>query len=237
MGILDRVRRCLPSGTGGPVVHRRGPGTRGEATDGLVVGLHGYGATERQLDTLLPIPDSIATYVPRAPFGVEPGFGWWLPAPTDGGIELVPSDALDRAVALAVDHIHRAQAIEAAPPDRTILVGYSQGAALALTVAARHPGLIAGVVTGAGALIAGRDRVVSAEDRGIDVLVMNGSLDPVIRHEDHRATVEAFADAGHRVVERYDHVPHVIDENQAEIAARTIADWLADVSDSTTTNG
>lgn len=89
---------------------------------------------------------------------------------------------------------------------------------LALTVAARHPELIACVVTGAGVLLP--DETARPTARPLDVLVMNGSLDPVVIEDDHTYTIETFSTAGHRVVSRFDPVPHVIDEEQASAAAQ-----------------
>jgi len=101
-----------------------------------------------------------------------------------------------------------------------VLVGCSQGATLALSVAARSPELLRCVVTGAGHLLP-QERVVQTTNP-LDVLIMNGSLDPVVSAEAHVATELAFRDAGHAVTTRVDHVPHVIDAAQARFAD----DWL-----------
>ncbi len=206
-------RRLLRRRPPGEVVHRI---VRGR--DGLIVGLHGYGSDERQLETLLPTTVPATTVVPRAPFPVEPGYGWWLPEQDGGALQLAPAEAVATAVLQVVSHIESAQRAEGFGPDQTVLVGYSQGAALALTVAARCPELVGAVVTGAGALVL--DDEVRPSSRPMVMLVMNGSLDPVVTESDHTRTVEAFRRAGHSVIGRRDPVPHVIDESQAEIADR-----------------
>jgi len=203
-----------------PVVHRV---VRGR--EALIVGLHGYGGDERQLETLLPMTVLATTVVPRAPFAVDPGYGWWLPERRGRVLELAPGEAVASAVALVSDLIETAQVAEGFEPEKTVLAGYSQGAALALTVAARRPELMACVLTGAGALVL--DDEVRSPSRPLDVFVMNGSLDPVVSEADHVRTVSAFRRAGHAVTERRDAVPHVIDEAQAAAADRFLEDLFA----------
>lgn len=202
-------------------VHRHGPG--GNA---LVVGLHGYGGDEWQLGSLLPLALPVVRCDLRAPLRVDPGYGWWLPeAPAAGRArELAPTDGVDAAVAEVIERIREAQAAEGIGPHRTALVGYSQGATLALTVAARRPELVAAVATGAGALLPGE--TVAVGNRPLDVLIMNGTLDPVIGAADHAETVRRFQRAGHRIRSRRDPVPHVIDAAQPPAVSQFLADVL-----------
>lgn len=198
-----------------PVVRRT---VTGNST--LVFGLHGYGSDETQLATLIPLSLPAITLVPRAPHRVEPGWGWWRPEPHDTLVDLAPAPAVAAAVDQIAAAIVEAQHVEAIGSARTVLVGYSQGATLALSVAARFPELLRCVVTGAGHLLP-HERVARSPNP-LDVLIMNGSLDPVVSAEAHVATELAFRDAGHAVTTRVDHVPHVIDAAQARFAD----DWL-----------
>lgn len=198
--------------------HRR---VRGRAA--LIVGLHGYGSDETQLDTLVPLDLPIVTVTPRAPHRVEPGWGWWTPEidPATGMAELAPRAPVDRAVDRVRDLIRSAQIDEGIGPERTAVVGYSQGAALALSVAARHPELMTAVATGAGFLVP--DEVVVRPEHPVDVLVLNGTLDPLISEADHRSTVERLTAAGHRVTDQRDPVPHVIDRSQVAVVERHLS--------------
>lgn len=186
----------------------------------MIVGFHGYGSDERQLETLVPLDLSTVFVYPRAGHRVEPGWGWWLPTTDDrtNVTELAPTPGVDAAVAQARRHVRDAQQAEGFGPDQTAVVGYSQGATLALTLVARHPELMAAAVTGAGFLLP-NDGVVPT-DRPVEVLVMNGSLDPVITADDHRDTVDRLAAAGHAVADRRDPIPHVIDRSQVADANR-----------------
>lgn len=187
----------------------------------LVVRLHGYGSDERQPDTLMPVNQPVYVVDPRAPHRVPPGYGWWLPEPGRAGVELVPADQIDAAIERVADIVGQAQVESGIPPSRTVLYGYSQGATLALAVAAARPALLGAVVTGAGSLPP--DRPAPVAGHPLDMLVMNGDRDPVVTPADHDETVARFAAVGHRVRSRRDPVPHVIDRAQAD-AARSFLD-------------
>ncbi|MEM8709281.1 MAG: hypothetical protein AAGE98_22675 [Actinomycetota bacterium] len=192
--------------------------------EALIVRLHGYGSDETQMATLMPMPLAAVVLDPRAPHRVPPGFGWWVP---DGG-ELAPIDGIDAAVDRVAAVIATAQAETGIPPNATALVGYSQGATLGLCVAAARPDLLGVVVTGAGFLPP--DRSVAATRRPLDVLVMNGAHDPLISDDWHDETVARLVEVGHRVSDRIDPVPHVVDRAQADVAVDFVADRLATIS-------
>ena len=182
----------------------------------LVVRLHGYGSDERQPSTLMPVSAPAYVLDPRGPHRVSPGFGWWLPETGSSGVELAPTAAMDAAVERVVEVIEQGRAESGIPPSRTTLYGYSQGATLALAVAAARPDLLGTVVAGAGFLPP--DRPVPVAAGPLDILVMNGDLDPVVTPALHDETVARLAAAGHRVRSRRDAVPHVIDAAQARAA-------------------
>lgn len=190
--------------------------------DGLVMLLHGFGADERQFDTPLPLDLPIVQVTPRAPERVDPGFGWWLPEHrSDGLVELAPVEGVASAVDRVVSSIRSRQEEYAIGAERTLLVGYSQGATLALIVAAAHPDAMVGTVAVAGHLPS--DEPVQPPPPGRSVLLLNGWLDPLISTEDHYRTATRFSHAGYEVVERRDRVPHVIDEAQVPDIERFIA--------------
>ncbi|MEM9200263.1 MAG: hypothetical protein AAGC53_01325 [Actinomycetota bacterium] len=195
-----------------PVVRRHDNGR-----SALVVRLHGYGADEAQMDSLMPVGLDVTIADPRAPHRVPPGFGWWLP----DGNELAPTDAIDQAIDRVVALITATQVETGIPPAATALLGYSQGATLGLCVAAARPDVVGVVATGAGALPP--DRHVVATDRPLDILVMNGTLDPIVTASWHDETIERLSAVGHRVAGRIDRVPHVVDQAQAEAAMDFLA--------------
>ena len=194
----------------------------------LIIRLHGYGADERQPSQLMPVSVPAIVLDPRAPHRVDPGFGWWLPERSASLVELAPRAAVDEAVGLVVEIIEHGRAESEIPPSRTALYGYSQGATLALAVAAARPDLLGAVVTGAGFLPS--DHPAPVAGHPIDLLVMNGDLDPSITPADHDETIARLAAAGHRVRSRRDAVPHVLDTAQAGAADRFLTATLAGVA-------
>lgn len=190
--------------------------------------LHGYGATETQFSTLLPIDLPVVTVVPRAPHEVEPGFGWWTPkpVPAENLIDLAPIAAVDAAVARVVEIIDAAQTYHRFSPSETVLVGYSQGSSLALSVAARYPERIAAVASIAGFLLPA-EHVRTSPDP-LQVLIMNGSFDSLTSPEVHQSSINRFAEAGHEAAGHIDAVPHVVDDVQVERTLNFITQSVKD---------
>lgn len=153
-------------------------------TDGpapLLLLLHGYGANERDLfdlaDYLDPRLHVVSARAPLAlPWG---GFAWYHLGGTPGN--LVP-DPASRAKALDLLE----QLVATLPPrlgtdpQRTILLGFSQGAILSLGLAMRRPDLMAGVIALSGYL----DPALLPEPRvalnRLPILQMHGTSDEVI---------------------------------------------------------
>ena len=190
---------------------RASPRRQVEGAAGLVIALHGYGSDERQLDTLLPLRLPVVTVSPRAPHRVDPGFGWWRPETTAGTTELAPPAGVDAAVDAIVELVERERASSGFEREQTVLLGYSQGAMLSLTVAARRPDLVGAVAAGAGFLLP--NEVVGGAER-LAVALSNGSLDSFVTRADHEGTLARFEAAGHTAIGWRDDVPHVIDRAQ-----------------------
>jgi phospholipase/carboxylesterase len=148
----------------------------------LLLLLHGYGANERDLfdlaDALDPRLHVVSARAPLAlPWG---GFAWYHLGGAPG--RLLP-DAESRAAAVATleRFVADLPGRLGADPRRVYLLGFSQGAILALGVAARAPQLVAGVVAVSGYL----DPELLPTDglpalRGLPILQMHGSYDEVI---------------------------------------------------------
>lgn len=161
---------------------RRGP----EAPKALVVFLHGYGADGSDLlslaDVLGPHLPGVAFAAPDAP---EPCAGnpygrQWFPIPwLDGSSEEAARQGLALAARDLNAFLDELLSAEGLSPDRLALVGFSQGAMMAMHVAPRRPVPVAGVVAISGRLLEHEslaDEVVARPP----VLLIHGDEDQVV---------------------------------------------------------
>ncbi|WP_298975116.1 alpha/beta fold hydrolase [uncultured Roseobacter sp.] len=199
--------------------------SRGEGADpALIVGLHGYGASEPQIATLLPVElDFPHVYVAvRAPLALEDGgYAWFRFAAEAGGIVIAPG-AVERAVDDLATLLPRIAEATGAASDDIHVVGYSQGGALALALALDRPEAVASVAAFAGALPG--DLATPQATAPLPVLAAHGRLDPLISEQDIALTRAMLAAAGRRVTPFDEGVPHVVG-NAGRLRLQI---WLAD---------
>ena len=142
--------------------------------------LHGYGADERDL---LPIPHELDPRLRvvslQGPVALGGPMRAWFELSQDatGRISFDPEEARAavRTVAAAVDEI-------AARSPRPLLLGFSQGAGIALGVALLQPELVAGVVSfsGVARALEDQDHAPAERLRGLCVFAAHGLYDPLI---------------------------------------------------------
>ncbi len=168
----------------------------------MVVFVHGYGADGADLlglsDPLMPhLPDTVFV-APDAPdrcagtpFGRQ-----WFPIPWLDGSS--PEAAKAGLLAAAVDlnaFLDARMADEGIAPEAVALVGFSQGAMMALQVAPRRAAPVAGVVAISGRLL--QPEVLASEALvRPPVLLIHGDQDPVVPFEDMAAAGNALLAAG-----------------------------------------
>ncbi|HMO72972.1 MAG TPA: alpha/beta fold hydrolase [Paracoccaceae bacterium] len=161
---------------------RKGP--RGARA--LVVFLHGYGADGADLlglaDVLGPHLPGVAFVAPDAP---EPCRGnpfgrQWFPIPwLDGSSEAAAAEGLSAAADDLDAFLDARLAGEGLAADRLALLGFSQGAMMAMHVAPRRPAAVAGVVAISGRLLA-HERLAAEAVSKPPVLLMHGDDDEVV---------------------------------------------------------
>lgn len=186
----------------------RKPARSGQARS-LVVFLHGYGADGSDLlglaDVLAPhLPDTAFVApdaperIPGAPFGYQ-----WFGIPRfNGSTEAQSRAGLQQSAADLNDFLDQRLAYEKLGPEALMLVGFSQGAMMALHTAPRRPIPLAGVVAISGMLIA-PERLEGDTLSRPPVLVMHGDQDEVVPFEEMASACDALASAG---FETYGHV-------------------------------
>lgn len=172
------------------------------STTALVVFLHGYGADGADL---LGLADVLAPHLPGVAF-VAPdaadrcaggGFGYqWFPIPRfDGSTEAMQEAGIDASAAELNAFLDERLAEEGLPPDRLVLIGFSQGAMMSLHVAPRRPVAVAGVVAISGRLL--RPGMLAAEAVvNPPVLLIHGDQDPVVPFAEMAKAGDALVAAG-----------------------------------------
>jgi phospholipase/carboxylesterase len=185
-------------------------GRRGAAAPrALVVFLHGYGADGADL---LGLADPLAPHLPGvqflAPDAPEPCQGnpfgrQWFPIPwLDGSAESAAEAGLLAAAEDLNGFLDARLAETGLPPSALALVGFSQGAMMALHVVPRRAAPVAGIVAISGRLIA--PELLAAEARvKPPVLLIHGDQDPVVPFQDMALAGNALVGAG---FETYGHV-------------------------------
>ncbi len=181
----------------------------------LIIGFHGLGANERQMETLVPltVPRGSIYLSLRAPHERgRDGYSWFDPA--------LPADAAPyvEAVTHVAEFVEWARGMVGVDAGRTTLVGYSQAAPLLAAVGQLRPDLASDLVLASGAL----PREVVGLGRGAParVFVGVGSQDVLVDHDVLGAVLGQWSSA-HHDVRTYD-IPHVVSVREAGDISRWI---------------
>lgn len=153
--------------------------------DSLVILLHGYGADGNDLIGLaeplaphLPNTRFVAPNAPEACLNNPAGYQWFPIPHMDGTPEVEAAVRAGRSTALLNAYLDEI-AGQGIGPDRTILLGFSQGTMMALQVAFRRAAPFAGIVGFSGRLL--RPESLAAEIVSKPpVLLVHGDEDPVV---------------------------------------------------------
>ncbi|ELZ81509.1 phospholipase/carboxylesterase [Haloferax larsenii JCM 13917] len=184
-----------------------------QAADAAVVLLHGRGSTARNILTLIDeflhhgvmylAPQAAGkTWYPRAAYApFEDNEPWF-------------SSALDR-----VSEALQVAADAGVPPERTLILGFSQGGCLASEFVARNPRRYGGLVVLSGSLPGpetGQDRDGSID--GTPVFLGCSSEDPYVDSERIHDSARVFERLGGDVDSRlYDELGHAINDDEVQM--------------------
>jgi phospholipase/carboxylesterase len=184
----------------------------GQATAAMIL-VHGRGATAEDILSLgreLRRPD-LAYLAPQAT-----GLTWYpysFMAPMERN-----EPSLSSGLAL-IGHLVDRLGEEGIPPERTVLLGFSQGACLTLEYAARNARRFGGVAGLSGGLIGppGTPRGYSGSLDGTPVFLGCSDRDPHIPLERVKETTEVLTRIGAQVTERiYPAMGHTVTEDELE---------------------
>jgi predicted esterase len=188
-----------------------------------MVMLHGRGATAESILSLAAALDAtgFAYLAPQAA-----GNSWW---PLSFLAPIASNEPGISSAMAAVEDVLRQTAAAGIPPERTLLVGFSQGACLATEFAARHARRYGGVAALSGGLIGpdGTPRDYAGSLEGTPVFLGCSDVDAHIPAERVRHSAEVMRRLGGEVTIRlYPGMGHQISED--EIAAvRTMLEAAA----------
>ena len=186
--------------------------------------LHGRGKT----------PDEKIDLAAR--FGAFEGFRWVVPeAETPGswypGRFWDPRERNEPYLSEAVERCHEA-VLEAGEngrlgPDHLVIVGFSQGACLALEYALRHPGRVGCLVVFTGALmgVPGSDWKATAPKSlaGLRLLLTGSDSDEWVPEYNSHEAARLFRELGAQVNLRiFEGRPHIVSEDEIEEARRIL---------------
>ena len=185
--------------------------------------VHGRGATAEDILTLVPELDrpDLAYLAPQAAGSSWYPYGFMAPLEQN-------EPGLSSALAV-LGELLAALASAGIGPERTMLLGFSQGACLALELAARAARRYGAVVGLSGGLIgpAGTPREYAGSLDGTPVLVGCSDRDPHIPLPRVRETARVMAALGGRVSEQiYPAMGHTINADEIE-RVRQLLDRLA----------
>jgi phospholipase/carboxylesterase len=206
-------------------------GPRGQA-DAAVVWLHGLGADGHDFEPIVPMLGlpRVRFVFPNAPLrAVTINGGMVMPAWYDitaldreGGADEtdVRESAADVAALLAREKQR------GVPPERTVLAGFSQGAAIALHAGVRHAETLAGilVLSGYDVLPATREAEAAPANRRTPMLFCHGAHDPLVPVERGRAAWKAHATPEREALWREFPIAHQVSPEEIEV----FAGWLQD---------
>lgn len=173
----------------------RRPPANGQAADSLIIFLHGYGSNGDDLISLSQYWDKLlpgtAFVSPNAPEAI-PGMGGayqWFPLSTMDPVAVAKSAKAAGPVLNAF--ITAEMARNNIGPERTVLVGFSQGTMMALEVGVKWPTAFAGIIGFSGALVG-----FEAASSKPPVLLVHGDQDDRVPHAASVGAVATLNAAG-----------------------------------------
>ncbi len=192
----------------------------------LLLLLHGVGSNERDLMGLAPWLDGrFFVASARAPITLGyDAYGWFrFEFTPNGPVVMDPAEAESsfRLILRFMDELIEAYGVD---PNRTYLVGFSQGTIMGLSVALTHPAKVAGMVAMSGRFPdAIRPQIAPLEElEDLPILLQHGTEDPVLPIHYGRAARKILDSLPVRLDYReYRMGHHVTQESLADMSA-----WL-----------
>jgi phospholipase/carboxylesterase len=191
--------------------------------------LHGVAADENDLFPLADALDPRLTIVSlRAPNPYYAGFAWFRLEFLDDGSVLIDGGQARESLARLMVWLETAPARFGTDPDRTFLLGFSQGAIMSLALLATAPERLAGVVA-----LSGRRPHELFEQTAptpaiarVPLLVAHGLFDDILPIAHGRAIRDIYAGVTQDLTYREFPVGHGIAADEVSLIGRWLTDRL-----------
>ncbi len=168
-----------------------------------IIGLHGWTGDEHVFEPVAKMMniDDAQWYFPRAPYKADSGKGYsWFSGTDETGWDI-------EKTRVGIHQLLADIRSEGFSPKNIFLIGFSQGASLAMEIALRLPFAIGGIVPIAG-FIKFRDTLsneATKESKATPVLLLHGSQDEIIHVIASEKAHDFFKERGNPVYfKRYD---------------------------------
>ena len=204
----------------------REPRIVGPGAPPLLVMLHGYGSDEADLLGLADLLDPrLRVLSLRAPIPLDMGGYAWFPLEIAGEGVAGDYEEAERSLAQLAGHLDAVLAEQGHGAGETLVLGFSQGGAMALELLLARPEAVAGVAFLSGLWSKQRmpgDPARRAAVKGKPVLQTHGTGDPLIPLADARATRGLLEELEVDLTWREYPMGHQIDED----CLRDLIVWL-----------
>jgi phospholipase/carboxylesterase len=181
----------------------------------LLILLHGLGSNEEDLFALAPqFDERFLVLSLRAPFEMAPGYYRWFDRTDTSAGRVIDTQEFEASRKMLIQEINNAVMAFGADPRQVFLMGFSQGAMMAMALALSAPQKLFGVVAVAGRVLPDVAQVAApqASLAHLRLLIQHGTADEVVPVADGYAARDLFADlhvmmgfreysAGHTITE------------------------------------
>ena len=221
------------------------PRVRVDATSrhtATIVWLHGLGASGYDFEPIVPMLDLphvrfVFPHAPERPVTINGGLelpAWYDITSLDFSDDRANPDDIAETTA-EIDEILRAEIDAGIDSTRVLLVGFSQGGAMALHVALRFPQPLAGVACLSGYVLQRRETAAQVSDanRSIPILCCHGTLDDLVPCDLGKEAYDFLQAKTKSKDIRWEEfaMGHEVSPEEIEVIARWLRERLGDAGD------